>query len=296
MNSTSRHRASAAILVMAGIVMTGAIPASGARAQSFERVATGLTDTLQTAIDLLPKDVTSIRLGLGPVVGSKYEGSDDYKVDPVPVVSLRYKNVLEIDNNEVKLTAFNLLFSANTNMSGGTLKAGPLISLNFGRGERDSPDLAGMGNVGTSLELGGFVSYSFDNNTRVRMRARQDVISGHKGATVSADVTQAFIRGTSFALGGIVAGTWASAPYMHSYFGVTPAQAARSGYPVYTPGGDFKDITLGLNGNYQFAKQWAVVANVSYKRLLGDAAASPLVRLVGSANQMSYSTFVVYSF
>ena len=59
-----------------------ALPA--AQAQNFDRLTAGLTDTftdtLQTAIDLLPEGVTNIRLGLGPVVGPTYEGSDDYKV------------------------------------------------------------------------------------------------------------------------------------------------------------------------------------------------------------------------
>ncbi len=160
-----------------------AMPLSGAQAQNLDRLTTGLTDgltdTLQSAIDLLPEDVTNIRLGLGPVVGPTYEGSNDYKVNPVPAVSLRYRNLLEVDNNEVKLIAFNRLFGAGTStVGGGVLKAGPLVSINFGRKESYSPDLNGMGNVGTSFELGGFVSYAFNANTRVRLRARHDVAGG----------------------------------------------------------------------------------------------------------------------
>ena len=83
---------------------------------------------------------------------------------------------------------------------------------------------------------------------------------------------------------------------MRSFFGVTPAQAAASGYPVYTPSSGFKDVTLSLNGNYRIATQWSLVANVSYERLLADAADIPLVRIAGTPNQQTYSLFVVYSF
>ena len=79
--------------------------APAANAQSIERVSTSLTDTLQSAIDLLPEGVTNVRLGLGPGVYSEYEGSRRYNVQPVPVVSLRYKNLIEVDNNEINVNA-----------------------------------------------------------------------------------------------------------------------------------------------------------------------------------------------
>ena len=292
MTRTTLLRLSAALFIAA------VVSATGARAQKFERVSTGLTDTLQNAVDLLPEGVNNVRLGLGPVMGTDYEGSDHYKIDPVPVVSLRYRNLIEVDNNELKLIALNRLVSANTSMGGSTsLRAGPLISINFGRGEGDNHDLRGMGNVGTSLELGAFVSYYFsDNKSRVRLRGRQDVIGGHSGAMVTADFIQSFIRTEKYVLGGSVSSTWVSGPYMRSYFGVSPTQAAASGYPVFNPGAGFKDVAFGLNGNYTIAPQWSLVAAVDYKRLIGSAADSPIVRLVGSPNQMSFSTFIVYSF
>ena len=93
-----------------------------------------------------------------------------------------------------------------------------------------------------------------------------------------------------------MSGTWATGPYMRSLFGVTPVQAAASGYPAFTPGSGFKDVTCGLNGHYRIAARWSVVANVSYKRLIGDAADSPIVRIAGTPNQTSFSSFLVYSF
>jgi len=289
---TSRFGLAAPALVAA------ALAAPPAQAQNFERVSTGITDAVQDAVDLLPEGVSNFRLGLGPVINADYEGSDHYKVNPVPVVSLRIKNVVEIDNNEIKLTALRRFSGSDGNMGrGNTLRAGPLVSINFGRGEGDSPDLRGMGGVGTGFELGGFVAYYFnDAKSRVRLRARQDVVDGHGGALISADFNQVFIRSAKYNLGGVAAVTWASGAYMRSYFGVNPTQAAASGYPVHRPGNGVKDVTFALNANYVLTERWSLVGNVSYKRLLGGAADSPIVRLVGSPNQMSYSTFIVYSF
>jgi outer membrane protein len=280
-------------LSAAVFVLTAAMQA---HAQSFERAATGITDTLQVALDFLPADVTNIRLGLGPSISPNYEGSNEYDVDPVPVVSLRYRNLIEVDNNEVKIIAFRRLFDTSTGKTedGGQLRVGPLVSLDFGRGE-DSSDLRGMGSVGTAFELGAFVSYTL-GNTRARVRARHDMVSGHNGAKVQFDVSRTFIRAAKYTLGGSVSGTWVSGPFMRSYFGVSPAQAAATGYPVYQPGAGFKDVSFSLNGNYLLSQQWSVVTTVGYGRLLGKAADSPLVRQVGSANQMAFSSFIVYSF
>ncbi len=270
---------------------------SAAQAQSIERMATGLTDTLQSAIDLMPEGVTNVRIGLGPGVYSDYEGSSRYKVRPVPVISLRYRNLIEVDNNEIKLTALSKVFQGGANMGGGnSLRFGPLVSVNFGRDESDSVDLRGMGDVSTSIELGGFVSYTLNNKTRFRVRARQDVAGGHNGFTVQLDASQTFIRDGRFALSGFVSSMFGSVNYMKSFFGVSPAQALLSGMPAFRPKSSFKDVTVGTNGSYAFNAQWSLVANASYERLLGDAAKSPLVAIRGSKDQFSVSTFVVYTF
>ncbi len=283
-------------LSAAPFILAAALSAAPASAQNFDRISTSLTDTLQTAVDMLPEGVTNVRLGLGPVIAPDYEGSNNYNIDAVPAISLRYRNLIEVDNNEVKVIAFRRLLTSGTDASGGSIRVGPLVRIDFGRSAGDSPDLKGMGNVGTSLELGAFVAYTTAGGARIRLRARHDVVSGHGGGLVSADYAQPFIRTERFVLSGTVAGTWTTGKYMRSFFGVTPVQAAASGYPVFTPGSGFKDINGGLNALYQISPQWSVVADANYKRLLGGAADSPIVRIAGSPNQMAYSAFVVYSF
>jgi len=283
--------------LLPGALILGALfAATPARAQNLNDFATGMTDTLQAAIDLLPQEITNIRLGLGPSISPHYEGDDQYKISPIPAISLRYQDLVEVNNNEVRIIAFNRLLNADTgNVGSGFLRIGPTVSVDFGRDEDESPDLTGLGSVGTSFEMGAFVAYT-QGRMRLRARARHDVISGHGGGTVRLDAAYTVFQAAPVALGVNVTSTWATGDYMRSYFGVTPGQSAASGLPVYTPGSGFKDVGAELSANYIFASQWAVVTNVGYKRLMGGAADSPLVRQRGSANQASFHAFLVYSF
>lgn len=247
--------------------------AGSARAQDFERITTSLTDTLQTAIDLLPQGVNDVRLGIGPGVYPDFEGSRHSSVHAVPVVSLRYRDMIEVINNEVKVTAFNHLFApaVNSDRPGGSLRIGPLVSLNFGRDEKDSIDLKGMGDVHTSLELGAFVSFLLPND-RFRVRLRQDIAGGHKGATLQFDYTRTLIRAQRMSLSGSL--------------GLNAASAAAG----------LKDANAGINGNYVLTDNWTLFATVSYERLVGTAKNSPLIRLRGSASNGTASAFAVYGF
>ena len=130
------------------------------------------------------------------------------------------------------------------------LKAGLILAKSSGRDEDDNDKLEGLGDVDGSFEAGGFVSYR-GKPWRFRAEARQDIDSGHEGALVelSGGATLPFEKPTVFVELGT---TWASDDYMDSFFGIDARQSADSG---------LKRIG-GL---------------VEYKRLVGDAADSPIV-------------------
>lgn len=278
------------------LFLMGALCAEPAHAQTFSEFATGMTDSLQYAIDLLPQDVTNVGLGLGPSISPHYQGDDEYNISVIPAISLRYRDLIEVNNNEVRVIALNRLFNEDAGkVAGGNLRIGPTVSIDFGRKEKKSSDLTGMGNVGTGLELGAFVAYT-EGRMRLRARAKHDVAGGHGGGLLRLDVGYTFIQAEPVALGINFASNWATGKYMRSFFGVTSTQSAASGLPVFTPGSGFKDVGMEISANYIFSRKWVVVATAGYKRLLGDAADSPLVRLRGSSNQLTFQSFLVYSF
>ncbi|MSO99406.1 MAG: MipA/OmpV family protein [Rhodospirillaceae bacterium] len=245
-----------------------------------DNLFSGATDVVGDLMDTLMPGVTNFRLGLGPAVSPEYEGAKHYNVYAAPLISLRYKNLVEVDNNQVRV---NLFGEKGAIWESSNFRAGPTLKIDFDRSEKDSLDLKGLGNVGTSFELGAFASYT-NGPMRYRVRVRQDVASGHKGMLSDLDVSLAVFRTKTVTVGSRLGTTWVSKKYMTSYFGVNATQARASGLPVYTAGAGIKDVSLSVGGEMKVAERWAVVVNGGYQRLLSKAKSSPLVRLRGSPN------------
>lgn len=278
----------AATLISFGLSLAHVAPAS---AQTLDGILTNVTDTLGDVTDVMLPGVTNIRIGLGPVLTPAYEGSDDYKIKAAPLISLRYRDLIEVDNNRIRVNVFgrdSLIRSEN-------FKAGPIARLDFGRDENDSTDLTGLGNVGTSLELGLFASYTA-GPARIRIRGRQDVASGHSGMLITTDLGVAIYRDERLAVTGSLSTTWADGDYMDAFFSVTAAQALTSGLAVYDATSSFKDVTLSVGANYAFTERWNLAANAGYSKLLSDAKNSPIVAVQGDSNQFVLGLFAIYSF
>jgi outer membrane protein len=85
--------------------------------------------------------------------------------------------------------------------------------------------------------------------------------------------------------------TKATAPY----FSIDAAQAMASGLPLFDAKGGSHAVGAGAQARYQLNPQWEVHSYLEYDRLLGSAAASPLVTLRGSPNQTSIGLGASYS-
>ena len=70
---------------------------------------------------------------------------------------------------------------------------------------------------------------------------------------------------------------------MQSCFGVTGRQAAGSIYTPFAPDAGFKDVGLSLDARYAIFEGWSVTGMLSYERLVGDAADSPIVQGPGGS-------------
>jgi len=206
-------------------------------------------------------------LSIGMIVGISpdYEGSDDYDFGNGPQLAGSWRDILFFKG---KTIGANLVRKKN-------LKAGPILSWSGGRDEDDNDKLEGLGDVDGSIEAGGFVSYR-KKTYRFKLEARQDVNSGHEGALVelSAGTVLPFKKPlVSVALGT----TWASDDYMESFFGVSAKQSADSGLKKYDADAGIKDISLSLTAGYKITNRWRLGGKAEYKRLVGDAADSPVV-------------------
>jgi outer membrane protein len=85
--------------------------------------------------------------------------------------------------------------------------------------------------------------------------------------------------------------------FAETYFGVRPFEAAINGLvPAYKPSGGLNSVGVATALSYDWSPAWSTTVSVSYARLVGDAADSPIVKRFGSENQFTFGASVSYSF
>jgi outer membrane scaffolding protein for murein synthesis (MipA/OmpV family) len=175
------------------------------------------------------------------------------------------------------------------------LQVGPLVRYQFGRDEDDSDDLRGMGDIDAAVEVGGFLTYGI-GPWSLGATLFKDASDAHDGFTAKFAAGHRHRFSPKLQLRSELSSTWADENYTQTYFGVTAAQSARSGMRQYSPEGGIKDVGITFDLDYSLTEHWGITGRVGYKRLLGDAADSPLVEDRGSANQLSTGIILSYRF
>lgn len=221
-----------------------------------------------------------IDVGLIGGVSPDYEGSNDYEFGFGPNFSITWRELIWFKG---KSLGANLLKTDNW-------VVGPLIAKSSGRDEDDNDKLKGLNDVDGGLDVGGFANYR-KKPFRFELDARQDTGSGSEGALVKVSaglgspLKKPWVQTMLFA-------TWASNNYMESFFGVSEKESERSGLRKFDADSGIKDIGITLTSGVRFWKNWKVGLSFQYKRLLGDAADSPIV---DDKNQFLAGMSFVYS-
>lgn len=246
------------------------------------------------------RDGWQLTVGAGSLYSPSYEGGDSYELRILPNIQVKYEDRFFASVQEG--LGYNLIRTDG-------FTAGPIGRIKFSRKEDGNQtftisgsrtdDLAGLGDVDTSFELGGFLRYQngpFSAGAELRQ-----AVSGHQGLVADFNAN---LSGRIMAFGPpliLSAGPrlrLVDDSYNQAYFGVRPKQSAASGLPVYKAGsglysyglGGFAFLPLDRSGN------WSLVAIAGYDRLAGDAGDAPLVRLRGDASQFSAGLFLSYTF
>ncbi|MBO9455891.1 MipA/OmpV family protein [Paracoccus sp. R12_1] len=202
---------------------------------------------------LAGRDV-SVELGLGAQGRPVYPGSDDTDAAP-------------------------WLIWQNFQIGTGGNPQGFSFSPSFSSiGERDPSDddaLAGMDQIDRAYELGGKVSYGQGPVTAYGTIRRgfggHEGVVGELGTTYRTDLSDRVTLWSGVEFG------WGNSEYSDTYFGVTPAESVTSGYPEYAPGSGFNSAAIKFRARYALNDRTAIMGEVEYGRLIGDAADSPIV-------------------
>jgi outer membrane protein len=220
--------------------------------------------------------------------GPSYPGSDDFSIFGFPSLSFRRAGTPQRFSAPDDGLSFSFLEES-------ALRIGVVGRFQGGRYLEDDRRLFGLDKVDWAIEPGIFIEYWPVEFLRARAEVRRG-FHGHEGfvADFGLDLVQRFGAFT-FSTGPRVA--LGDSEFMETYFGVTPLEAALNGQVTpYKPSGGFTSVGVTSALSYDWSEQWSSTAFVSYKRLVGDAADSPIVKRFGSENQVGLGLTVSYSF
>lgn len=194
----------------------------------------------------------TLDLGLGAVAGPKYPGADDGKVSPW------------------------LILRNGAAAEGQGLSISPSLGL---KGKRDSGDgdaLAGLDEIDRAFEVGARVGYGVGPvSGYVTMRRG---FGGHEGVTGAVGAKYRTDLSPELTLWSGVQAVYGNGSFNDTYFGVTDAESVTSGLDAYAPGSGFNEAALTFEARYALSDSTALLGEVRYARLIGDAADSPVVQ------------------
>lgn len=286
-----------------------ALPLAGATASSAfaqdNRAAEGRAagvaapDTFDIAAD-------SVTVGAGAAYVPDYEGSNDYRIVPAPLVVGSVKGfAFTVIGNRATLDLF-------PNRSGQSvdLQAGPIASLNFNRATPKSIDdvrIRALGKRGTAFEVGGYIGIGKSgvltspyDKLSLSVSYRKGVSGGHRSEILEPLVSYVAPLSTKMAVGVFGSAQYVGAGYARAYFSIDPAQSSASGLPTFTARKGWKSystggfVTYALTGNLLHGLK--VIGGGGYTRALGDFSYSPVTRIAGSPNQWIGAAGLAYTF
>ncbi|MEO7494075.1 MAG: MipA/OmpV family protein [Massilia sp.] len=155
-----------------------------------------------------------------------------------------------------------------------------------------SDALKGMGRIdgGLTAKLGagyhlGPVELAVDTELAISNRERGNNVGLSASVPLMTDKSDTVALSTAI--------KYADRKQMQTYYGVTAAQSARSGYAAYTPKAGVSEVSVGGNWTHVIDAKWSVRSVAGVTRLGGDAASSPLTK---HRNNPFLASTVNYSF
>ena len=208
-------------------------------------------------------------VGLAVVAGHQYMGSDERRTRVYPAIDYRWASGWFAGT----MNGLGYNFSRQPGVQYGLR-----MTADFGRDETRSVVLRGLGDVDARPELGAFYNRQPTAHTFVTSSLRYGSGQGRDGLLIDLGAGVTAPLAPAWRVGAGVAATWANAQYMQSYFGVDAAQSARSGLGLYRASAGMRDVRVSVSATYAISPRSSATAGLSYSRLLGDAANSPIVR------------------
>jgi outer membrane protein len=259
----------------------------------------------------MPDGSRDMYIGLGAQSAPRYDGADSRKVSALPVLQVQWSNGIFISGmsagmhlSDSPTLEFGPLLawlpgrddSGTGNNLGGVVETTSLILVNplerqaLLRGQR----LGGMDEIDPRLQAGAFANYYVTPQWRLTGSLLAGSGRDHDGARLALGVQRlAAAIGERHRLSVAAGLTLVNRKDNASWYGVTRDEAVRSRFPYYQPGGGLQDAHVGMRWTWDWTPSWMLTSNLQARRLLGNAAKSPLVE---RSTNVTVSTAIAYRF
>jgi outer membrane scaffolding protein for murein synthesis (MipA/OmpV family) len=214
------------------------------------------------------------RVVLGAAVAAmpRYDGAHSYRETPAPVIVILYRDIAFASVGEG--LGVNLLRGTN-------YRAGVSIGYDLGRPMSDEYEhLHGLGDISAAPVVKVFGSYVISKEFPLILRADvRRIVGGANGLLGDLDAYMP-LPGSSktFVMFAGPTITFSNGQYMRKVFGVSAAQAAASGYPIYDAHGGSTAYGVGFSASRFMTPHWLINADLAWNRLTGSASDSPITQ------------------
>ncbi len=261
----------------------------------------------QLSLGLGIPETLQLRGHVGVAIGAvpEFQGSDDLSAVGLPLVDIRQEDFMFISGASVNPNdgygsigwyALNFAYAQRGKRLFG-LSVGPMIRVGVGRDEHDNSALDGLGDIDDSAGSGVFVEARAGSWTADISSTSQDAGDEGDGLLVAVRSRYSVQISERFSIAPAVVASWGDEDYMQGFYGVSNAQASRSGLTRFNAQSGFKDVGIQVGATYSLSEKFLINGQIGYQRLLGDAADSPIVdRKDGSRDQFSALFGIAYKF
>jgi outer membrane protein len=227
-----------------------------------------------------------VRVGLGAQLRPEFVGADKSSI--APLFDLDFAR----GTNPFAFEAPDYSFGIPVISTGG-FSFGPAANLASRR--KDSDVGAPLGKVSTTFEVGAFASYELAESFHLRGEVLKG-LGGHEGLVATVGADQIWRDGDRYVFSVGPRLLFSDGRYQRAYFGVTPEASLASGLPEYRPDGGLHAMALASGLSFQFNPRLGMFGFGRFERLVGDARKSPVIRELGSRNQLSAGAGLTYTF
>jgi outer membrane scaffolding protein for murein synthesis (MipA/OmpV family) len=216
-----------------------------------------------------------VLLGPNPIYMPRYEGSDQYRVQPGVAFDVRYRERLFVGLGE------GIGYDA---LRGRDYRVGLALGYDFGRSDHPG-HINGMGDISPAPEPRLYGEYVFrphlmGQDVPVILTGNvRKAIGGYNGIAGDLGLYMP-VAGSAKKRIFVFAGpgvSFANDRTMNSLFSVHQWQSRRTGLKVYDADGGLRSAGFGVSAGWFITPHWLLTGQGAAERLLGDAPDSPVV-------------------